>query len=274
MTEPSPIATWLIELKGDGTNLRDWQLSFHDCAIAAVERLPGRDGEPAYFVRSQRLDGVLDTEAHASAERLVAQMSGAMALTGGPRARMSWLWYVRSGEKPEPLKEVVVSVGFAVERLAAIDTGEESGQFAARTEERALRAVAVAEHCDQIAAALEHFGAPPNWYDMWTAYEIIEEDLWKRTPKAERPKPDKGAKLRAKRILLMNREWVSDDDLRKFAESCNFHRPGRRRPLTPERNATTDEAQSILARLLQRWIEGLGASTGVNGRNPRLSFGI
>jgi hypothetical protein len=255
MSDTDPIKTWLIELEGYSADLDDWRQLFHDRTIASVEPSQGRNGNPAYFVRSQRLDNVLDTAAHAHAETLIAQMNGAVALCGGRPARIGWLWYVRSNDKPEPLREISMSWHVPIAWAAAIGGPQGTAQSSPSPDQRALRAMEFAGHSDQAAAALEHFGRPPNWYDMWIAYEIIEEALWDRTPTGARPKPDKARNLRAKRILLMSRNWVPEDDLRKFAESCNFHRHGERRPVTPERSATTGEAQGILARILQCWLE-------------------
>jgi hypothetical protein len=233
--------------------LANWQQLFDDRKVASVEPSPGRNREQAYFVHSQRLDGVPDTAARATAKTLVAQMNGAAKLCGGQLVQMEWLWFVRAGGKPEPMKEVSATMAFAIESLAAIGAPTtEAGQPAASPESRALKAMTAARDCDQVAIALEHFGQPTNWYDLWTAYEIIEDDLWNSTPSKMRPKP---LKKRAKRVLLMSRKWVSKDDFRKFAESCNYHRHGRRRPPTPKQSANTDEARQTLARILQSWLE-------------------
>jgi hypothetical protein len=81
MADPNPIKTWRIELEGLPTDLAGWQQLFKDRAVASVERSSGRDGQPAYFVCSQRLDNVRDTEAHACAEKLLAQLNGAVRLS-------------------------------------------------------------------------------------------------------------------------------------------------------------------------------------------------
>jgi hypothetical protein len=78
----------VVELDGYRRNLDDWQRVFQDRTIASVELSAGRAGEPAYFVHSQRFDGVRDTEAHGVATKLLAQMNGAAALCG----HQSALW--------------------------------------------------------------------------------------------------------------------------------------------------------------------------------------
>jgi hypothetical protein len=112
-------------------------------------------------------------------------------------------------------------------------------------ESRTQKWIKAAEKSDDIARVLKHFGEPTNWYDMWTAYEIIEADLLLKGDK----KTKKG------RALLRSRNWVSEDDLHKFAESCNYHRHGEKKPPTPEQSSTTDEVGQILTRILQSWLE-------------------
>jgi hypothetical protein len=120
---------------------------------------------------------------------------------------------------------------------------------------------------DQTALALEYFGRPNNWYDMWTAYEIIETEIFRSTPKRLRPKGDG-----AKRKLLRSRNWVPKDDLRRFAESCNHHRHGAKKPPTSEENANTDQAHHILSKILQGWLEESGKLFMSSGHASRLGF--
>ena len=77
-----------------------------------------------------------------------------------------------------------------------------------------------------------------------------------------RPKGDR-RKFRPQRVLLMERGWVSVADLIKFAESCNYHRHGRRRKLTAERSANTDEARRILEQILRAWLEEKATGFGI-----------
>lgn len=250
MTDPDPIETWLVELEGSLVDLTNWQQLFYDRAIASVEPSVGRDSEQAYFVHSQYLDGVPDTEAHITSGRLIAQMNGAAKLCDGRPVKVKWLWFIRAGGKPEPLKQVSVIGSLPTEWLAGVGDGKPTGR---KLEPRALKAMAAACNDSQVAKAIEHFGQPNNWYDLWIAYEIIEDDLWNSTPRQARPKPTK--KLRAKRVLLMSRKWALNNDFRKFAESCNYHRHGRKNPPTAEQSATLDEARQILARIIQSWID-------------------
>jgi len=142
----------------------------------------------------------------------------------------------------------------SIEVLSAIGAPTtEVGDPVASLRQWALKVMIAAGDDSEVATALEYFGRPTNWYDLWTAYEIIEDDLWNSTPSKMRPKPTK--KLRAKRVLLMSRKWVSEADFRTFAESCNYHRHGRRRPLKPEQSANEDQARLMLAHIIQHWIE-------------------
>ncbi len=111
-----------------------------------------------------------------------------------------------------------------------------------------------AESCGDIADALRHFGQPTNWYDMWTTYEIIEDAIWNATPNQSRPKGDTTKKRKPRRVLSMSREWVSENDFEKFAESCNYHRHGARTQPKPNQNATRDEARGILVQILRGWL--------------------
>ena len=250
LADPNPIETWLIELEGRPTDLVNWQQLFHDRTIASVEPFVGRDSEQAYFVYSQCLDGVPDTKVHITAARLIAQMNGAAKLCGGQPVQMKWLWFIRAGRQPEPMRQVSIAASIPIEWLASVGDGKTTGR---KLEPRALKAMAAACNDSQVAKAIEHFGQPNNWYDLWTAYEIIEDDLWNSTLRQARPKPTK--KLRAKRVLLMSRKWALNNDFRKFAESCNYHRHGRKNPPTAEQSATLDEARQILARIIQSWID-------------------
>ena len=175
------IKTWLIELEGPPEGLAEWTRFFYDRAVAAVERRGGRDGNPALFVHSQRLDGASDTEAEGRARALLAEMNGAITLYGGKPGRMAWLWYVREGGKPEPMKMVFAQAGLAAESLASVTAGK-AGGGALAPERRGLKALSVAARCEAVAAALDHFGRPSNWYDLWTAYEIVEDDLGAARP--------------------------------------------------------------------------------------------
>lgn len=249
--DPNPIETWLVELEGHPTVLANWQQLFRDRKVASVEPSPGRDAEHAYFVHSQRLDDLPDTAAHATAKRLVAQMNGAAKLCGGQPLQMARLWFVRAGGKPQPVKDVSASMASPIAIMTAI--GAPTTAAPASPDRRALTAMTAARDCDQVASALQHFSQPTNWYDLWTAYEIIEEELWRNTPKIQRPKGKE--KLKPRRVLLISRKWVSTDDLQKFAASCNYHRHGAKKPPTPEQNANTYEARQILARILQNWID-------------------
>ena len=112
--------------------------------------------------------------------------------------------------------------------------------------------VKAAESCEDIAIALRHFGQPTNWYDMWTTYEIIEDAIWHATPSRSRPKGDK--KRKAKRVLFMSCDWVSEDDFKKFAEKLNYHRHGARAHPKPNQNASRDEARVILVQVLRSWL--------------------
>jgi hypothetical protein len=100
-----------------------------------------------------------------------------------------------------------------------------------------------------MAMALMYFGEPTNWYDLWTAYEVIEDELFRSTPRGLRPKPPEG-----QRALLMNRQWVSESELRRFAESSNYHRHGAKKLPPPDQSATRDEARQILAQIFRGWL--------------------
>ena len=100
-----------------------------------------------------------------------------------------------------------------------------------------------------MAMALMYFGEPTNWYDLWTAYEVIEDELFRTTPRGLRPKPPEG-----QRALLMNRQWVSESELRRFAESSNYHRHGAKKLPPPGQSATRDEARQILAQIFRGWL--------------------
>jgi hypothetical protein len=259
MADPNPIKTWRIELRGLPTDLANWQQLFKDRAVASVEPSSGRYGQPAYFVCSQRLDDVRDTEAHARAEKLLAQLNGAVRLSDLPvqmPVQMEWLWYVRADGRPEPMKEVSSTTQFGLEWSATVGASPDPGSFAASREQKVMKAMIAASRSDQTALVLEYFGKPNNWYDMWTAYEIIEEGLYFGTPPGLRPKGDK--KTKPRRALLSSRNWVSNADLTKFAESCNYHRHGRRRPPTCEQDANTDQAHRILSGILRGWLEESG----------------
>lgn len=258
MADPNPIKTWRIELCGLPTDLANWQQLFKDRAVASVEPSSGRDGQPAYFVWSQRLDDVRDTEAHACAKKLLAQLNGAVRLSDLPvhlPVKLAWLWYVRADGKPEPMKEVSSTIRVGLEWSATVGASPDAGSHAASREQKVMKAMIAAGRSDQTALALEYFGRP-NWYDMWTAYEIIETELFRSTPPRLRPKGDK--KTKPKRVLLSSRNWVSNADLTKFSESCNYHRHGRKRPPTCEQGANKDQAHRILSEILQAWLEESG----------------
>ena len=256
------IKTWLIELEGPPENLTEWIRFFQDRAVATVERRAGRDGNPALFIHSQRLDGVRDTEADGKARALLAEMNGTIRLFGGKPGRMVWLWFVREGGEPEPMKLVFAQATLAAESLATIIAGA-AGESAPAPERRGLKALNVAARCEAAAAALDHFGRPSNWYDLWTAYEIVEDDLWNSTPVKTRPKANRKKQLSPRRVLLRDRGWVSEGDLTKFTESCNYHRHGKRRKLTAERSANTDEARRILEPILRAWLEEKATEFGI-----------
>jgi hypothetical protein len=259
MADPNPIKTWRIELRGFPTDLVSWQQLFKDRAVASVELSSGRDGQPTYFVCSQRLDDVRDTEAYTCAEKLLAQLNGAARLSDLAvhlPVQMAWLWYVRAEGRPEPMKEVSSTIQVGLEWSATVGAPPDAGSFAASREQKVMKAMIAAGRSDQTALALEYFGRPNNWYDMWTAYEIIEEELFLRTDPLLRPKGDQ--KIKPRRVLLSSRNWVSNADLTKFAESCNYHRRGRRRPPTCEQDANTDQAHRILSGILQGWLAESG----------------
>jgi hypothetical protein len=114
--------------------------------------------------------------------------------------------------------------------------------------------IKAAESSEDIANVLWHFGQPTNWYDMWTTYEIIEDAIWRATPNQSRPKGDQTKKRKPRRVLFMCREWVSEDDFEKFAESCNYHRHGARTQPKLNQNATRGEAYVILVQILRGWL--------------------
>jgi hypothetical protein len=214
-------------------------------------------GDPIYFLYHQAVELALKAclltinLRPGTAKRLVAQMNGAAKLCGGQPLQMARLWFVRAGGKPQPVKDVSASMASPIAIMTAI--GAPTTAAPASPDRRALTAMTAARDCDQVASALQHFSQPTNWYDLWTAYEIIEEELWRNTPKIQRPKGKE--KLKPRRVLLISRKWVSTDDLQKFAASCNYHRHGAKKPPTPEQNANTYEARQILARILQNWID-------------------
>jgi hypothetical protein len=109
------------------------------------------------------------------------------------------------------------------------------------------RLMGAAEKDDDVASALKHFGQPTNWYDLWTAYEIIEDDLFQSTLQGTKV-------ISSKRALMMSRKWVPQSDLKRFAQSCNYHRHGARKPPTPDQSATRVEARQILAQILRSWL--------------------
>jgi hypothetical protein len=256
MADPNPIKTWRIELRGLPSDLASWQQLFTDRAVASVEPALGRDGQSACFVCSQRLDDLRDTEADACAQKLLAQLNGAARLSGLPMlspVQMECLWYVCADGKPEPMKAVCMTMQSDVEGLATVGASPASGHpDAASRQQKVMQAMDAAAHSDQMALALECFGKP-NWYDMWTAYEIIEKKLFMRTDPKLRPKRDR--KTNPKRLLLSRRNWVSNDALVEFAESCNYHRHGRKRPPTLQQNANEDEAHRTLTKILQGWLK-------------------
>jgi hypothetical protein len=202
MADPNPIKTWRIELRGFPTDLVSWQQLFKDRAVASVELSSGRDGQPTYFVCSQRLDDVRDTEAYTCAEKLLAQLNGAARLSDLAvhlPVQMAWLWYVRAEGRPEPMKEVSSTIQVGLEWSATVGAPPDAGSFAASREQKVMKAMIAAGRSDQTALALEYFGRPNNWYDMWTAYEIIEEELFLRTDPLLRPKGDK--KIKPRRVF-------------------------------------------------------------------------
>jgi hypothetical protein len=83
------------------------------------------------------------------------------------------------------MKEVSSTIQVGLEWSATVGASPDAGSYAASREQKVMKAMIAAGRSDQTALALEYFGKPNDWYAMWTAYEIIEEELFfKNQPKA------------------------------------------------------------------------------------------
>jgi hypothetical protein len=251
---PSP--GWIVQLTGHESDFSCWERCLRPPFDPWCERIP-QDGSFVWALRSCSFDHSQSAaEVRERALPLIKWLNGALS------AEMS----------AEPLKFCGVgcidnqgrlnSHFFAElhDRARATDTFSAEARDAngnlipppsPAEASRTQKWIKAATGSGDIARALKHFGQPPNWYDMWTVYEIIEEELWHSTPQPEQPK--RKGKLKPQRVLLLSRKWVSEDDLCQFAESCNYYRHGAKKPSVQP--STKDNARQILTRILQSWLK-------------------
>ena len=239
-TDDNPIETWLIELQGRAADLLEWKGVFKDYSLATVITAPGRDGEPTYFVASERLDGLKDTEVYRQMADLLQMMNGVAKVHSDNVAPVNeaWLWYQLSDGTRVPLTLVDYRGPVPIETLTGVSARALAGSFGPPQQTTALALLA---RYPLIAEALAHFAEPDNWFDFWKAYEVVEYDIGGG---------DKGA-----RGKLKARKWVAASEFDAFCATCNHHRHSRAsKKHAPSALMTRTDARRVLSQLLRAWI--------------------
>jgi len=251
--QTSPSARWIIRLHGEEMDIDACERRLDRRFDPRIDHIP-HNGQSIRVLRSSVFDNLQDaTDVLENATGLVAWLNGALSLA--------------VGAEPLAIRDVGKigsdgSIGFF--NFARANLAGRGMMLAASgvignpnvapvpAPSWVQKLMSAAENDDDVARVLKHFGQPTNWYDLWTTYEIIEDEVSQSTPRGMRPPRIKG--IKPKRALMMSRKWISDSDLEKFADSCNYHRHGARKPPTPSESATPNEARQVLAQILRNWL--------------------
>lgn len=254
---PPPVPGWVALLNGEEYDLTIWEQSLTSASDPWFERISRNDSH-TYALHSQSfVQARTADDVRSRALPLIAQLNGALGLLRDTEPlKFEGVAHVDSNGQLQIVRfaELNVLQGRSI-LIATAQVRDENGNLtlpAPHEPSLALKWIKAAGGSTDIAKTLAHFAQTTNWLDMWTTYEFIEDDVFGRTPKAQRPK---GNKKKPKRLLLINRQWVLESDLCKFAESCNYHRHGAKKPPIPDESLTPAEARQILARILRCWLQ-------------------
>jgi hypothetical protein len=246
---PPPSPGWIARLYGHRVDLAYWEQRLKEFA-PKCERIP-HDGESVWALRSDHFNQLQTArDVRKCAITLIEWLNGALALEGnaeplrlesvGRIDSNGQISFTNFAEVNSQLRGMSAAVNVAVGDVPPPPPEPSEAQ----------KWVKAAEGNADIAKALKHLGQPTNWYDIWTAYEIIEDDIWDSTAESARP-----TGKQPKRVLLKSKNWVSSDDLRRFAASCNYHRHGAKEQPTNYEKATPQEARQILAQIFRVWLK-------------------
>lgn len=252
---------WIARLEGREKDLTACERLLELHFDPKIELVP-HNGNLIRALRSRKFDALRTaTEVRTEAETLLARLNGALRLAGntdpltfgdvGYIENDGSIHFTTFAEARLQLEAMVL--------VGAAEVRNPDGSLSPSpppAPSLAQKWLSAAEKDDDLARVLKYFGAPTNWYDMWTAYEIIEDELFCSTPRGLRPKPRKG--MKPKRALLMSRQWVLESEFTRFAESCNYHRHGAKKAPTPDQSATREEARQVLAQIFRGWLATKG----------------
>ena len=86
---------------------------------------------------------------------------------------------------------------------------------------------------------MRHYAIDQSWYELWKAFEIIEDDV--------------------ERAVMVINKWASKKEMGAFAKSAQYHRhttySKRVRGIRPDELMHYDEARKLLRRIILKWME-------------------
>jgi hypothetical protein len=238
MTEQNPIVTWVVALECNDTTLLRWQGFFADPAFAAVRLENGEDGQPHWFLRSARFDGLRDIEIHKVAKELLAVLNGAAQVHGvlDRSGNVHGLgWKVGMG-----LPAYILADGTR-KSMRETNSGGSGSEFTTQTQESdAQRWVKLAEKDKDVKDALTHFACLDDWGELYKTREVIIADV------AQRRGIDKD------KVRLEDQGWgIAEEDAKALSATMSYHR--HHKGGKPSKNM--DEARGIMRLALLGWLK-------------------
>jgi hypothetical protein len=238
MADDGKLIQWSVVLDGDAADLAAWERQFHSGPDARVERFD-HGGRSEHVLQSRHFDlSAPETQVRAVAERLIAQMHGAVKLVEdgcGPVTIKHTIAHTESGKRNVHILLKGAAITARVGSVTVLLDGVPMKPVEAEN------ALSLGARDEKVADALKHFAHADDWGELYKTLEVLEDAL------------------RGRRVVW-EKGWATRGDVTDLARTINYHRHANEE--LPPRLLTQPEAVAMMRGLLREWIREKDNSAG------------
>ena len=195
--------TWMLRLGGDPTDLRAWRELFHYMKDPSL-KIETNVGTEEYFLLSSRFDAIQErNDVIDIADHLLNVLNGSAAIIcDTPPLKLSGLRAVyedgthKDMSPHRPAARVTLRFGVPMNTDGSPPNHPSNSQLIAES---------ILKNNDTKASeVMRHYAIDQSWYELWKAFEIIEDDV--------------------ERAVMVINKWASKKEMGAFAKSAQYHR--------------------------------------------------
>jgi len=229
MTNTPKIVAWGAVLEGHSFDLLDWAEVFREPFDPWINVI-----DEKYILFSKTLPGGIPQEdAAGRASRLVVLANGLFAMRRGAEPiRDGGLAGLKDDGSIAVHYRMMASSIMGRSRCSgvAVVLGRDGNPILQEPEiSREQQIIALAETDDAVADVLTYLQRRHSWFDLWKAFEVVEDDLGSRKAMG-----------------------ISMNKIDKFAETCNYFRHSGVKK--HKQRMSLDEAEATFAEIMLLWI--------------------